>query len=84
MESEGNNTFKVMNQGAKLARIDGMNFTWWKDKILFTALKISYILDPICQKFQSPMRKILINWRLSGWSIEKMNYYVEDTFWIHY
>ncbi|KAG2696582.1 hypothetical protein I3760_07G064200 [Carya illinoinensis] len=41
-------TFKMMNQDfVKLDKFDGMNFTRWKDKLMFilTTLKISYVLD---------------------------------------
>ena len=42
-------SFKVMNQDfVKLDRFDGINYTCWKDKMLFflTALKVGYVLDP--------------------------------------
>ncbi|CAA2976749.1 Hypothetical predicted protein [Olea europaea subsp. europaea] len=49
MESETTlETIKLMNQDlVRLDWFDGTNYTRWKDKLkfLFTALKISYILD---------------------------------------
>jgi hypothetical protein len=50
-------TFKMMNQDfVKLDRFDEMNFTYWKDKLMFllTALKISYVLDPNLPKLLEP------------------------------
>ena len=41
-------TLKMLNHElVKLARFDGTNFTWWKDKMKFllTALKNFYVLD---------------------------------------
>uniref|UniRef100_A0A2N9I2T5 Uncharacterized protein n=1 Tax=Fagus sylvatica TaxID=28930 RepID=A0A2N9I2T5_FAGSY len=50
-------TFKMMNQDfVKLDRFDGMNFTRWKDKLMFllTELKIAYVLDPNLSKLPEP------------------------------
>ena len=50
-------TFKMMNQDfVKLDRFNGMNFTLWKDKLMFllTALKIAYVLDQILSKLLEP------------------------------
>ncbi|KAG6675770.1 hypothetical protein I3842_15G120600 [Carya illinoinensis] len=52
-------TLKMMNQDfIKLERFDGMNFTRWKDKLIFilTTSKISYVLDsnlPVLSKPKS-------------------------------
>ncbi|KAG8482493.1 hypothetical protein CXB51_024152 [Gossypium anomalum] len=44
--------FKVMNQELiKHDRFDGLNFNWWKDKMLFllTVLNVAYVLNPNLQ-----------------------------------
>jgi hypothetical protein len=50
-------SFKVINQNfVKLDRFDGTNFTRWQDKmkILLTALKIFYVLDPSLKPLPEP------------------------------
>ena len=46
----------VSQEFVKLDRFDGTNFVRWKDKMmfLFTALKISYILDPNLSEIPAP------------------------------
>ena len=47
--------YKMMNQDfVKLDKFDGSNFIRWQDKMKFllTALKIFYVLDPICSQYQ--------------------------------
>lgn len=57
MVTSSETAFKVMNQDfMKLDRFDGINFTRWKDKMLFllTALKILYVLEPNLSKISTP------------------------------
>ncbi|KAL1151234.1 hypothetical protein V6Z11_A09G028100 [Gossypium hirsutum] len=57
MATEANTAFKAMNQEfVKLNQFDGLNFNYWKDKMLFllTILIVAYVLDLNLQVVEDP------------------------------